>query len=163
MAFIKIVSGDSKGTRVDIDRDEVVLGRAADNLVVLTDASVSGKHCAVIRRGRQFLLRDLGSTNGTRLNDVTITEHQLSPGDVFMAGDVELAFDGDDAEAYVPPGQAQAEPTMKLPSTAAKGQIPQAFNSRTGGKKAASLAFWVIGGLLLLAALGAFVYTLFLK
>jgi pSer/pThr/pTyr-binding forkhead associated (FHA) protein len=163
MAFIKIVSGDSKGTRVEIDRDEVVLGRAADNVVVLTDASVSGKHCAVIRSGRQFLLRDLGSTNGTRLNGVTITEHQLSPGDAFSAGDVEFSFDGEDVDAYLPVAQPQGEPTMKLPATDAKGQLPEAFNARSDGKRAAGIALWVIGGLVLLGALGAFIYSLFAK
>ncbi len=106
MAHLKIMSGDQKGQKLTIDRDEIGIGRASDNVLAIDDPSMSGHHCNIIREGRRFTLRDLGSTNGTRLNSVKITEYHLSARDVFTAGSVDIQIDGDDIEnnpAEIPP------------------------------------------------------------
>ena len=98
MAFLKIVSGEHKGKKFQIDRDEVVIGRAPENLVCVDDASISGRHCVIRRDGRRFTLTDLKSTNGTYLNDVKIESYRLSAKDRITVGSVEMIFDGDDIE-----------------------------------------------------------------
>jgi pSer/pThr/pTyr-binding forkhead associated (FHA) protein len=82
MAFLRIMSGDVKGKKFDVDRDEVVVGRAPENVVTIEDPAVSSHHCAVLRAGKRFTLKDMNSTNGTRLNNVLVKEHRLSPKDV---------------------------------------------------------------------------------
>ncbi len=67
------------------------LGRAPDNHVVLPDTYVSSYHARLDRRDGEWWLSDLGSRNGTRLNDVPITKAvPLANGDVIGIGQVEL-------------------------------------------------------------------------
>ena len=87
MAFIKIMSGAQAGTKYDIDKDETVIGRGAENTIVLNEPAVSHKHCAIIRDGRMFSVRDVGSTNGTRLNESKVTDNRLKPKDIVTIGD----------------------------------------------------------------------------
>ena len=160
MAFVKILTGDRKGTRVDIDRDEVVFGRAPDNLIVLKDESVSSKHCAIIRNGRKFVIRDLGSTNGTCLNDVEIQEHQLSPKDTIFVGSVEVLFDGDDIDPFDPiattHGTGDPQVTIKMPATSSATNT-KVFNKRKK-KNWTGVIMWT---LIALATIGTMAYFLF--
>lgn len=99
MAFLLIVSGENKGQKFEIDRDRIVIGRSHDNLISIQSPAVSGKHCEITRDGRRFTLRDLDSTNGTRLNEIKVKEYRLSPKDIITVGDVKIKFDGPDVEA----------------------------------------------------------------
>ena len=160
MAFIKILTGERKGTRIEIDRDEVVFGRAPDNLIVLKDESISSKHCAIIRSGRNFVIRDLGSTNGTLLNDVSILEHQLSPGDNICAGNVEILFDGTDIDPYeavVPSSEEDPQVTIKMAAT--RSNQNSAFNKR---KQTSWIGYtlWTLVGVLTIGAMAFFLVIL---
>ena len=68
------------------------IGRGADNTIVLDDDSVSGHHAEVFIRDGQHFLRDLESTNGTRVNGQAITETVLNNGDVICFGSIEGSF-----------------------------------------------------------------------
>jgi pSer/pThr/pTyr-binding forkhead associated (FHA) protein len=73
--------------------DGVVLGRAERAGLVLADATVSSEHARVQRGGQGWLVADLGSTNGTRLNDTPLPQHGETPlasGDVLSLGNVKL-------------------------------------------------------------------------
>jgi hypothetical protein len=68
-----------------------VLGRAERAEVVLTDMAVSAEHARLARVGRVWVVSDLGSTNGTRVNDVAVHgEMPLAHGDVLGLGNVRL-------------------------------------------------------------------------
>jgi Inner membrane component of T3SS, cytoplasmic domain len=69
--------------------DAAILGRAERADVVLADPAVSSEHARVSRVGRAWLLSDLGSTNGTRLNDRRVDgDVPLAQGDVVALGNV---------------------------------------------------------------------------
>jgi hypothetical protein len=71
--------------------DGAVLGRAEVAQVRLVDLAVSGEHARLSRVGRAWVVTDLGSTNGTRVNDVTVQrETPLREGDVLALGNVRL-------------------------------------------------------------------------
>jgi hypothetical protein len=73
------------------------LGRAPDNTIVLPDASVSAHHAAVRQEQGQWWLEDLGSTNGTAVNDGWVRgPSPLYPGDVLHLGEVQLRLEIDD-------------------------------------------------------------------
>jgi pSer/pThr/pTyr-binding forkhead associated (FHA) protein len=75
----------------------MTLGRAPDNHVVLSDAYVSSYHARLDQRGGEWWLSDMGSRNGTRLNDVPITKSApLADGDVIGVGQVELMLEIED-------------------------------------------------------------------
>jgi VWFA-related protein len=69
------------------------IGRARDNQVVLQDATVSRHHAWIKLEGEEFLVFDVGSANGTFVNDEKVEEpHRLENGDVIRFGDAEFAF-----------------------------------------------------------------------
>jgi pSer/pThr/pTyr-binding forkhead associated (FHA) protein len=81
------------GRRVGIGSQVVTIGRLPECAVVLDDPNVSRRHAQVRREGDAIFVVDLGSTNGTRVNGVTVREHRLVPGDVISVGTTSLRFD----------------------------------------------------------------------
>ena len=79
----------------------LTIGRHVDNTIVLDDPVVSGYHARIDKKGADFILTDLQSTNGTFLNDVNIVSHILSHGDRIMIGEHAILFVGTEmAKAY---------------------------------------------------------------
>jgi len=85
-----ILSGDDRGKEQIIEGDLFRIGKSRDNQLVLPDETVSRAHCEIVRERRGYLLRDLGSTNGTLLDGAEIKEAWLKPGAVITVGKVEL-------------------------------------------------------------------------
>jgi len=74
----------------------VAIGRHPDNDIVIQDELASRFHCVVEPNGGQgFRVRDLGSRNGTYLNEEQITDHELRPGDSFRVGEHVFMLDVD--------------------------------------------------------------------
>ena len=68
--MLTIIDGPRSGTTVDLEGPAITLGRANDNTVVLRDEYVSGHHCQLVPDAHgQWRLEDLGSTNGTYVNE----------------------------------------------------------------------------------------------
>jgi len=79
----------------------LTIGRNVDNTIVLDDQLVSGYHARIDKRGVDYILTDLQSTNGTFLNDVNIVSRILSHGDKIMIGEHAILFIGTEmAKAY---------------------------------------------------------------
>jgi Ca-activated chloride channel family protein len=77
--------------------DEVRIGRADDNDIVIEEGEVSNYHCRIVRRGDDLLLEDLGSTNGTFANGGLVeTPFRLSVGDVVTVGSWLFMFKASD-------------------------------------------------------------------
>ena len=64
----------------------IVIGRAVDADLTISDNTVSRRHCAVQLTPEGPVLKDLGSSGGTYVNGERITEKLLSPGDKFIVG-----------------------------------------------------------------------------
>src|SRR5262245_36223032 len=69
------------GAPIEIVKDLVVIGRKEDCDVRLEHKSVSKLHCVVVKTDGLLLLRDLGSTNGTRVNGTRVRRAALLPND----------------------------------------------------------------------------------
>ncbi|HEY3083529.1 MAG TPA: FHA domain-containing protein [Chloroflexota bacterium] len=66
---------------------QTTIGRAADNIVVVADPVVSGHHAHLLLREEAWWVEDLGSTNGTFLNDLAVSAPQrLVAGDEVQVG-----------------------------------------------------------------------------
>lgn len=73
----------------------VKVGRVADgNDIAVQDNSVSREHARFTRAGRGYVLRDLGSANGTSVNGERILEHPVTGGDLVRFGTVEFEYFG---------------------------------------------------------------------
>jgi pSer/pThr/pTyr-binding forkhead associated (FHA) protein len=100
MAPVSVVAGGApylarlNGERLKLEKPVIRIGRALDNDIVLQDASVSRHHAEIERRDGVFLMRDLGSQNGTWVADNRITEVRLTPGDHLRIGDAAFTFHG---------------------------------------------------------------------
>jgi Protein of unknown function (DUF3662)/FHA domain len=81
------------GGRHQIGADPVVIGRLPDCDIVLNDPNVSRRHVEVLRVNDAFVVRDLGSTNGTKLNGVAVRESYLSTGDDITVGSTTIVFE----------------------------------------------------------------------
>lgn len=69
------------GAPIEITKDLVVVGRKEDCDVRLEHKSVSKMHCVLVKTDGLLLLRDLGSTNGTRVNGTRVRRAALLPND----------------------------------------------------------------------------------
>jgi pSer/pThr/pTyr-binding forkhead associated (FHA) protein len=83
-----------------LNRPVVNIGRQLDNHLVLDDALVSRRHAQLRARDGQYLLTDLGSKHGLRVNNAAVREWVLQPGDVFRLGNTELIY-GDEREESI--------------------------------------------------------------
>jgi DNA-binding NtrC family response regulator len=87
---LTVLSGPDRGLERTIDRDLFRIGKSPENDFVLSDTTVSRAHCEIVREPKGYLLRDLGSTNGTLLDGAEIKEAWLKPGAVITVGKVEI-------------------------------------------------------------------------
>ena len=76
----------------------VTIGRHADNTIVLDDPLVSAYHARIDRKGVNYILTDLQSTNGTFVNNISIVSHILAHGDKIMIGGHAILFVGTELE-----------------------------------------------------------------
>jgi hypothetical protein len=82
------------GTRHVLDTERVTIGRQSGCTITIRDTNVSREHVQLRRRPNGWTLRDLGSTNGTKLNGVRVEGEQLlANGDVIMLGAIQVTFE----------------------------------------------------------------------
>ena len=94
--FLNIAGGDGQSRRVEMDGESYSLGRSHENdLSYPDDISLSRKHLVIERTEDRWYVRDLGSKNGTRVNDTLIVDRfRIQPGDRVTAGHLVLALEG---------------------------------------------------------------------
>ena len=85
---------DEKDTRTVFDCEEtaITVGRAGESDIAVLDLRASREHCRIERHGDQFLLVDLGSQNGTRLNGHLVERAGLKAGDQIGVGSARIWF-----------------------------------------------------------------------
>jgi pSer/pThr/pTyr-binding forkhead associated (FHA) protein len=91
-ALLVVLRGSNTGARFLLDSDEVSTGRHPDSDIFLDDVTVSRRHATFRREGDDFLVRDVGSLNGTYVNRTRIDEATLRTGDEVQIGKFRLVF-----------------------------------------------------------------------
>lgn len=89
---LTIESGPDAGHTHRAGDHALRLGRSPDNDVILRDPATSGHHARLERRGSEFWVVDLGSTNGTFVNGESVQEKQLNHGDRLTVGQNSVHF-----------------------------------------------------------------------
>ncbi|GDX81774.1 hypothetical protein LBMAG42_35850 [Deltaproteobacteria bacterium] len=109
-SFLKIVAGSRQGLNVPLPpREPLGIGRKYGGLL-LDDPLISSKHCQVEARGTDWVLTDLGSTNGTMVDGRLVREVVLRPGSEIQLGGTRLVlFVGAPEEPVVAEEKAQGE------------------------------------------------------
>jgi hypothetical protein len=82
------------GERLNMSGQVVTIGRLADCTIALNDSNVSRRHAEIRPHGSHFVIVDLGSTNGTKVNGIRIAgEQQLAEGDIISFGGAHIRFE----------------------------------------------------------------------
>lgn len=90
-----VIQGKAPHRSVDLERDEIAIGRQADNDLILDSERVSRKHARIVRQGGRYLLEDLGSFNGTLVNNRKLEARIPRPlhhKDIVQLSDCRLLF-----------------------------------------------------------------------
>lgn len=162
MAYLVSMDGPDKGTRYELaPNGEITLGRREDNVLVIDGPAVSGHHCSITVADGSFVVRDLGSTNGTRLNDEPIVEAQLFRGDILSLGTTPLMIEGDDVparegDASIGGGIERTRVDLRPRTTSSRTPVPRPkdFGKRHDHNRRWKVLILVIG----VAVLAALVY-----
>lgn len=85
-ACLVVIYGLELGKKFNLTRPQMIIGRSSKADVQIDQEAVSRNHCKILNTGNAVLLRDMGSTNGTYVNDEMIDEYVLRDGDFIKVG-----------------------------------------------------------------------------
>ncbi|HWB60699.1 MAG TPA: FHA domain-containing protein [Chthoniobacteraceae bacterium] len=162
MPKLQIFLLDAGETTRDLSGDTITVGRLADNDIQIDDVSVSSHHLQLTLSGDDYHLKDLNSTNGTRVNGKTVTEVQLRGGDRVRIGKIETVYQ---SENEVPVEKRELPAAELTPVSVAESSVRPAdfsnaspFRVKKEKKDGASQAVFAIAGLAIAALIGAVAY-----
>lgn len=91
-ACVVVIHGPAIGSRADIGERPITVGRSPQADLHIPHVSISRQHCEFWREGEAYRVRDLGSTNRTRLNERPVDQADLKDGDHIVLGEIILKF-----------------------------------------------------------------------
>jgi pSer/pThr/pTyr-binding forkhead associated (FHA) protein len=122
-----VLAGAKDGTQIPLKKDKFVIGRASECTLRAGSEAISRRHCAILRTDGVWTARDLGSRNGTYVNDQKIEQPTpLSVGDELRVGPLKFRV-----EEYVkqgPDSKAPKPAQAAAPTAAANSDEPQDIN-----------------------------------
>jgi pSer/pThr/pTyr-binding forkhead associated (FHA) protein len=92
LGVLVVKRGPNAGSRFMLEGEVTRAGRHPDSDIFLDDITVSRRHAEFLRRGDTYVVRDVGSLNGTYLNRERIDENELGNGDEVQIGKFRLVF-----------------------------------------------------------------------
>jgi hypothetical protein len=101
--------------RMPIDKAVITIGRGLNNDIILDDKHVSREHAQLRRHHRQYVLYDLDTTGGTKVNDRPVRDAPLEPGDVISFAGTKVRFELAD----------NPQPTPEAPPTNETRPLPR--------------------------------------
>ena len=149
---LRFENGERRGETIPIPGNGITVGRRPGNSVQVTDASVSGRHAEFVVEPDGLVLRDLGSTNGTKVGGERISQSRLKHGDEVLLGNVMLvvvdaqaggaaAIGGDELELEFDapaPARAPEPPAAPRVAVSERLQTPTQFMSPAPPPEAAN-------------------------
>jgi len=150
MALLTLKFKDLPLKEIELAGDSKTIGREPANDIVVENLLVSGYHARIDPAGKEYVLTDLQSKNGTFLNGERVTSTKLKNGDQILIGKHTLVFTLDPAEIQADPklteetmfiqvAQGEAEPSEEpaapgLDSTAVSAERPAVLAFVSGGR-----------------------------
>jgi len=149
------------GTAYELVEELITIGRVPDNIIVIDDPSVSGRHAQLELSGEIYRLKDLESTNGTRVNGIPITETALRFDDRIRFGAVEARFEPD-MRGSKPLPQLEEIKAKPAEMSAAPVDFANAspFRQRAKNRDPMSIAIFAAAAVALLTFLGSMMAVL---
>ena len=146
---------------IELVGPRMAVGRIDGNEVQIVHGSISSRHAELVLEGVEYRVRDLESTNGTRVNDEKTTEALLQDRDRLQFGQIAFRYEGAVPRAALAIPQAGA--TFQMEQGVEEG-IPENFRnlSPIKGKGQIQSPIWIlgVGGLVALLGLGFYVFRM---
>ena len=101
-AKLVVIDGEDSGQEFTVEKSKVYVGRSKVNDITLKDKSISSTHFELRAEEDGFLLRDLGSTNGTHVGGCRVREIWLAPDVTFRAGNTTIKVVASDEVVEIP-------------------------------------------------------------
>jgi pSer/pThr/pTyr-binding forkhead associated (FHA) protein len=168
--WLKFTDARGETRRVSVEGEKFVVGRHSENDLSIPESSLSRKHLKIERFGDVFVVSDLGSSNGTKLNETLLEQPAaLKKGDVLNLGggieiEVEIVSDAEDFGDSAATGAAEKESEDQAEIAAqVSGAEAVAASSATGGGNSFSISFFILAPLLgfcFLGIIGGGIYLL---
>jgi len=165
MPRLTITLPDSTPAVYELTEELNTIGRAPENSIQLDEPSVSGRHAELALTAENVYLKDLGSTNGTLVNDRPVTDVPLRAGDRIRFGKVEAYFEYEVASAAQPLPRLEEAEARPAESSARPADFGNAspFQSRNVTKDPARTAVFAAAALAFLAFLVSLVALVLMK
>jgi pSer/pThr/pTyr-binding forkhead associated (FHA) protein len=160
-------SPEFTGKSFELSGPEITVGRLEDNKIQLEHASVSGHHAMLTLDEQDYVLKDLDSTNGSRINGEKVSSQKLRRNDMVRFGNIEVLYDSE----HQPPGRPMPSLSerVNLAECATKGHPADFTNAspikkRERGKEKTKWPIAIaILTVLAVAGIGYFVWRVFIN
>lgn len=165
MAKLLISLPDAPEQTFELTESTVTIGRVSDNTIQIDHASVSSHHAELTDAGGgDYRLKDLDSTNGTRLNGERVTEENLRDGDKLRFGQVEAAYASDISSEERPMPKEETVSAAPAAASARPSDFSNAspFATKKKQKNPAAKAIMAFAIFAILVSLGAIASILML-
>src|SRR5712692_3396309 len=101
MAKLILKFNDAVVDQIEVKLGDMAIGRRPGSDVLIDNLAVSGNHATIFTVGEDSFIQDLGSTNGTFINNKKITKHHLKNGDIILIGKHSIIYINDKVEKSV--------------------------------------------------------------
>lgn len=155
---------DGGSSTHELTEDVITIGRIEENLIEIPDISVSSRHAQLAKDDGDYVLRDLGSTNGTRLNGRELPEGEdvkLSDGDKVAFGKVKVLYNSEVPAASRPLPVEESVAVLPAAASVRPADFANAspFQTKKKGADPVGNAIMAVAAVALLAALGVIFYV----
>lgn len=157
MAKLVLLSEGLTGRSHELVAEKTTIGRIEENTFQVPDASVSSRHCEVLLRGSDVVVKDLNSTNGTYIEGQQISgEAVLKPGQILRLGQIQMRLESTSTAAM--PQRQSVDSTMIMQrgtggvslNDLEKGPIGGGLDTKVFAKKTNRVnLYFLIGGIIL--------------
>jgi len=142
-----VLAGAKQGLEIPLKKDKFLIGRAKECALRAGSEAISRRHCVLARQADRWTVRDLGSRNGTFVNDKRITEEVLlNPGDELRVGPLKfrVASLGAVVAEKQPPSPQQ--PPRKQPPVKSVADVVERTIEKSGGAATEDdISRWLLG------------------
>ncbi len=152
------------GTAHELVEDLITIGRDPGNMIVISDPSVSTRHAELQRAGETYRLKDLDSTNGTRVNSIPVAETVLRFDDRIRFGAAEARYAPDMSGSQpLPSPQEITAKSAELSAVPADFTNASPFPHQKEEKDPLRTAFFIALAVLTLIFLGSMIAVLMMQ
>jgi len=126
--------------------EETTIGRKPNNTIEIDNLAVSSLHARVLQIGSKAILEDMGSTNGTLINNKAVRKHVLQHGDIITIGKHTLAFVDIDASDKVDQAIEEESDMDKTMIISSKDREAMAIGGQSTGSQMPLAAVQIVAG-----------------